>query len=430
MVRLIVAVIVLTAVGVAVNIGWQQGLAIPLTLATVAAVVYVTSETVRVMIRDRQVNRRTVPIVRPVYETREAEIAALAPWVTEPADTIPNLRSVPVARDAFGDPWNMQVLGSHTLVIGATGAGKGSVLWSLVTQLAPGVKSGLVELWGIDPKSGIELGFGENLFTRFIADAIDDDGQSTWETDLAEAVADARRAMSERANKMRGKSRLHTPTTNAPLVVIIIDEYLALTIGVQDKTLAKQIDIDLKMILTQGRAAGYAVIALAQIAQRNVIGIVRDLFPVRVMLRIPDKVQVTMVLGPEALNAGADAHKIPIDMPGVAYVMEDGETEPRLVRFPWVSDNQVTLMARDYQPPIKPTVPVHVRAPQLQPPPQPVTAPQPVLQLEPATKLSKRDAVTNTITEHPDWSNAQVEEATGATNRYVRMIRNETGVVT
>ncbi|MFU8855350.1 hypothetical protein ACNAW0_30970, partial [Micromonospora sp. SL1-18] len=42
--------------------------------------------------------------------------------------------------------------------MGATGSGKGSVIWSVVRSLAAGVASGLVQIWGLDPKGGMELG--------------------------------------------------------------------------------------------------------------------------------------------------------------------------------------------------------------------------------------------------------------------------------
>ena len=63
--------------------------------------------------------------------------------------------------------WRLPVLGQHLLVAGATGAGKGSMLWSLIAGLAPEVKSGRVRLCVIDPKGGMELGAGAALFTRF-----------------------------------------------------------------------------------------------------------------------------------------------------------------------------------------------------------------------------------------------------------------------
>ena len=41
-----------------------------------------------------------------------------------------------------GTPWVVQVLGKHILVAGATGAGKGSVVWSILAALAPELRRG------------------------------------------------------------------------------------------------------------------------------------------------------------------------------------------------------------------------------------------------------------------------------------------------
>jgi S-DNA-T family DNA segregation ATPase FtsK/SpoIIIE len=64
-------------------------------------------------------------------------------------------------------PLLLRLLGTHLLVAGASGAGKGSVLSSLIRALAPLVYGGSVELWVIDPKGGMEMTFGRALFARF-----------------------------------------------------------------------------------------------------------------------------------------------------------------------------------------------------------------------------------------------------------------------
>jgi DNA segregation ATPase FtsK/SpoIIIE, S-DNA-T family len=69
-----------------------------------------------------------------------------------------DLKRVVVGRTEAGKPWRLRLLGSQVLVVGVPGAGKGSVLWSIVWQLAPAVRAGLVRLVGIDPKGGMELG--------------------------------------------------------------------------------------------------------------------------------------------------------------------------------------------------------------------------------------------------------------------------------
>ncbi len=96
-------------------------------------------------------------------------------------DTVPalpvsedvDLEAVPIGLQEDGEPWNVQVLGTHMLVAGMTGAGKGSVLWSLLRGLGPEIRDGRVQVWAIDPKGGMELGPGRALYTRFAVPTLD-----------------------------------------------------------------------------------------------------------------------------------------------------------------------------------------------------------------------------------------------------------------
>ena len=55
-----------------------------------------------------------------------------------PNSPVVRLAQVPVGVTEQGTEWALPVAGHHILVGGATGAGKGSVLWSLIAGLAPG----------------------------------------------------------------------------------------------------------------------------------------------------------------------------------------------------------------------------------------------------------------------------------------------------
>ena len=66
--------------------------------------------------------------------------------------------------------WRLPVLGHHILVAGATGSGKGSVVWSLIAALAPAIRAGSVRVCVVDPKGGMEFGRGAELFTGFAHD--------------------------------------------------------------------------------------------------------------------------------------------------------------------------------------------------------------------------------------------------------------------
>ena len=144
--------------------------------------------------------------------------------------------------------WQLPVLGQHILIAGATGAGKGSVLWSLIAGLAPQVKTGRVRLCVIDPKGGMELGAGAPMFSMFCHHT----GEPTVEL-LRQLVA----LMQTRANRLRGHTRLHTPTPAEPLIVVVIDEIAALTAYVTDRKLRAEIEQLLGLLFSQGRAVGY-----------------------------------------------------------------------------------------------------------------------------------------------------------------------------
>jgi len=67
---------------------------------------------------------------------------------------------VGVGATEAGAWWRLPVLGQHILVAGATGSGKGSVLWSIIAGLAPGVRADWVRLLVIDPRGGMEWRHG------------------------------------------------------------------------------------------------------------------------------------------------------------------------------------------------------------------------------------------------------------------------------
>ena len=249
-----------------------------------------------------------------------------------------DLAAVPVGRTDTGDPWRLRLLGSHLLVAGATGAGKGSVLWSIVRGLAPAIRDGLVEAWAVDPKGGMELGLGRALFTRFA----DDDPAQT-----AELLEDAVAAMRSRTARLRGHVRLHTPAVGDPLLLVVVDELAGVSAYLSDRELKRRIGAALSLLLSQGGAVGVSVVAALQDPRKDVLPF-RDLFPARVALRLTEPEQVAMVLGDGARDRGALCDRIDEGQPGVGYVVLDGVREPVRVRSAHVRDDDVRAMAAAY----------------------------------------------------------------------------------
>ena len=126
------------------------------------------------------------------------------------------LSAVPLGRHEDGTTWTARLRGTHLLIAGATGSGKGSVLWSMVYGLRDLVRQGTVEIWAVDPKGGMELGPGRNLFARFEAGS-----PEAMCATLEELVI----LKDQRARALADTGlRLHEPTTRAPHIIVIVDE--------------------------------------------------------------------------------------------------------------------------------------------------------------------------------------------------------------
>lgn len=297
--------------------------------------------------RGLRLQRPTISIDQAKQEARLTFIGGtgqIKQWTTDAPTKLPDLTRVPIARTHTGTAY-ARILGSHMLITGATGSGKGSVVWSIVRELSPGIPTGEVELWAVDGKAGVELGMGRPLFSRFCGEI-----GAEFEPAMVALLEDAVATMSRRLKAMTGTTRTHTPRPGEPLIVVIYDEFLTVVATMADRDMKRRADIALKLLLSQGRAAGVVVIAAAQLAQKETIGPIRDLIPTRVCLRVADAEQVDLSLGVGARKAGAAAHEIPDTEPGTGYLLEDGRT-PTIVRFPWMPDEQIRAIAAKYPAP-------------------------------------------------------------------------------
>jgi S-DNA-T family DNA segregation ATPase FtsK/SpoIIIE len=274
--------------------------------------------------------------IRLVFYARDPLTATVPPITTV---DVPDLAALPVGRAEDGDPYAVRLLGRHILIAGASGAGKGSVLWSILHALGPAIRAGSVRLLGIDPKR-MELVFGRELFTR-----LEDHEPAAMAELLESAVTD----MQARADRLAGDTRQHVPTTEDPAVVIVIDELATLTAYCPDRDIKRRVHAALSLLLSQGRAVGYYVIAALQDPRKDVVAF-RDLFTVRIALRTTEAEHADMVLGDGALDRGAATHKIPDHLPGVGYVLSEGANEPVRVRFTYLDDTAVRAVATRYRP--------------------------------------------------------------------------------
>lgn len=258
-----------------------------------------------------------------------------------------DLAALPVARREDGLTYRLRLLGTHLLVVGATGSGKGSVIWSIVAALGPSIRDGSAQVWALDPKGGMELAPGRALFSRFVYG--DPHDGTAYETDYARVLEDAVVVMRRRQATLRGVTRLHEPTVDEPLIVVVVDELASLTAYVQDRDAKKRIASALSLLLSQGRAVGVTVVGAVQDPRKEVLG-VRDLFPTRIALRLSEPEQVGLVLGSGARDRGARCDAIAESMPGVGYAGIDGIAEPVRMRFAHITDDDICRLVQAYTP--------------------------------------------------------------------------------
>jgi S-DNA-T family DNA segregation ATPase FtsK/SpoIIIE len=237
--------------------------------------------------------------------------------------TVVDLARVAIGRTEIGRSWLLRLADRHILVAGVSDAGKSSVMWAVLRALAPAIRAGLVQVFGIDPKGGMELGRAPGWFHALVytngAEAVE----------LLERVATLTR---QRAEALRRQGvRKWSPISGQPFVLLVIDELADVIAYQPDGGLRKRANAAVQSILSQGRAPGVCVIGQIQDPRKEIIDF-RHLFPIKIAMRLDEPAQVDMVLGEGVRARGAAAQEISEDTPGVAWAKIDGRRDPDRAR--------------------------------------------------------------------------------------------------
>jgi len=244
----------------------------------------------------------------------------------------------PVARREDGTAVSYTTF--HTLIVGQTGAGKGSVLWAILSGLLPAARAGLVEFYAIDPKNSEAK--DQALFSE-IATTPD-----AWAELLVRLVADlkVRQAQSGRSFQI---------SKETPLRILMIDELSALSVLDSDPRRRAEVDADLMTLLSQGRSDGNIIVAAVQAPQKDLVGRARMFYAMRVALRTETPTETDLILGQGSVDQGALAHLITPANPGnhyasagVAYMRLEGEADPVRVRFPFTDDATLAAWSTEF----------------------------------------------------------------------------------
>lgn len=240
---------------------------------------------------------------------------------------------LPIGRDDSGAARELNL--GHTLIVGATGSGKGSMLWSYVMSVVAqyGMDGRGAQLWGIDPKRA-ELAGVDGAF-----EAVAFDGP-----EILRSLQNLVRVMQRRQSAGR---RSFEHSDDNPVILLVIDEFNALSV-MEDRKWQTAVRSSLQQLMSQGRSSGIYVLAAAQQPQKDMLGPYRPHFMNRVCLRVESAQEVDIVLGSGAVELGAKAHMIEpatesngYATAGIGYVRTDGEPAPVRVRAPFISDNKI-----------------------------------------------------------------------------------------
>jgi S-DNA-T family DNA segregation ATPase FtsK/SpoIIIE len=239
------------------------------------------------------------------------------------------LRHVKVGVRADGGTWRVSLIDNHILITGITDAGKSSVMWSIVAGVAPAIEWGVARIHALDPKR-MELAIGRECFASYAA-GVDD---------MVDALRWAVQTMEDRTEELAGRARKFTPARAMPLEIIMIDELGYLLSLIADRKAQGEVKQLLTTLLVLGRAAGICVVGGVQDPRKEVIES-RDLWPTKIAMRL-SRDMVRLVLGSDALEAGARCDLITPDMAGTAFVLGDAASgAPVQVRAFWLSDADI-----------------------------------------------------------------------------------------
>jgi hypothetical protein len=239
--------------------------------------------------------------------------------------------------------------GLSVLIAGITGSGKSGLTWAILADL---IRQDVhVNLYASDPKGGIELAplglkVGERQGKLLVAD------YCATADDTKRLIDECEQAMKERQAKQTGRKWTVADAAENPLIILLIDESVEVMALMKTAGPTNNRGLyltKLKTIISQGRASGVMVLALTQMAQKEVVGEVRDMFAQRLSLAQKNAINTSMILGDQAEEMGALCSKI-VNRPGLGYSFDESRRGFELFRGAWCDDDDITRIAQGLLP--------------------------------------------------------------------------------
>ncbi|MEU4841751.1 hypothetical protein [Nocardia testacea] len=240
-----------------------------------------------------------------------------------------------------GEFWLVPLLERNRLGVGVPGAGKSGFMRSDLVATAPAARDGLVVNLMIDLKFGVEAAVAKGLLHKVATSDLASVTLLQW---LRWKVIETRGRQMEALGIAK-----HTATVDEPLYHLIIDEIAEL---LDNPDTRKEVLRLLVSIMRLGRALGISVSAYTQLPNKQVLGLLRDLFQIRIGMRLTSPEQIVMTYGDHhAIERGAANTTIPDrGSAGIAYVADEGSSEIIRVRAYHATDEVLAWAAQTYPP--------------------------------------------------------------------------------
>lgn len=271
---------------------------------------------------------------------------------TDPLDRVLSIEQLPLSTTSKRIPvavWESNSAASldpnkSTLVYGVQGSGKSSLAWTYISVLL--ARQTPTDLYVVDPKSGQEWGWLRRLALAEDC-CINLRGFANNEQEAIPLVKEALAQVKARQEKLgqfdledfsADPMRQHVPTAEEPYVLVLIDELLHVRSMLKDTPTNPS---PVGQIISIGRSAAAAVVAVTQDPTKETVGMVRDLFGQRLCLRSATPQTTDMVLFAGAEASGAAASKIPEDKPGLCYFYDAESGSLSKARIAHVTDKHI-----------------------------------------------------------------------------------------
>lgn len=254
-------------------------------------------------------------------------------------------KSLPIAITGDGtQAWNFPM--RHTVVLGQTGGGKGSVMHAIVRQQARFVLDGSVVLHGIDGKAW-EMRPYKQVPGLFKEVAFEAEEMAELIFDLKEQMEARARSMGIDTENMKAEMTVE-PTPEHPWHILVIDElwdFIAELGGMKHPAYQA-----LNSIGRKGRALGFWIVGFTQTVEMSEIGNLRKHFVNKIALAQDSAGFNKYMLGEDAAERGFDSTAIPAGnkFAGIGFVKGQAGN-PELVRFAYSHGDQVVRLAVETQ---------------------------------------------------------------------------------